>query len=178
MLNFLKKMFGRKDPKTDQPQNNADNIIQTIEMKTVDDMLVLLKKDHYNEGYVTALKVPDKKMGDISLEAIKAKYLGYIQQIENHYVDRRKQMEKVKALNDGNGMHDLVHENDKVIETIDSEMEVLARIREDVLNETENGYFQLVIKSFWRGFYTGMYDVLQGKIISGAMETGRTENNG
>ncbi len=177
MFDFFKKLFGGNNRKTEQPQNKADNIIETIEMKSVDDMLVLLKKDHYNDGYVTALKVPDKKMGEISLAAIKAKYLSYIQQIENHYVEERKKTEKIKTLNEGNGMHDLVKENDKILETIDNEMSVLAQIREDVLNETENGYFQLVIQTFWRGFYAGIYDVMQGKLISGSLDPSRKENN-
>ena len=179
MLNFFKKLLGKKSSNDESApeKDGKKTILKDIEMKHVNDILLYLKKDHYKEGYVAALKVPDKKMAEISLEAVKADYLGYIQKIENRYVERRKETEKIKMLNEANGLYDLVKENDKVLETIDSEMKILAQIREEVIHETENGYFQLVIKTFWRGFYAGMYDVLQGKVISGSMDVNRADKD-
>ncbi len=179
MLNFFKKLLGKKssNDETAPEKDGKKPIFKDIKMEHVNDILLYLKKDHYTEGYVAALKVPDKKMAEISLEAVKADYLGYIQKIENRYVERRKETEKIKMLNEANGLYDLVKENDKVLETIDSEMKILAQIRHDVINETENGYFQLVIKTFWRGFYAGMYDVLQGKVISGSMDVNRVDKD-
>ncbi len=181
MLEFFKKLFGKKSSNNETaPEKDGEKtIIKNIEMKHVDDILLYLKKDHYTEGYVTALKVPDKQMAKISLEAIKANYLGYIQKVKNHYEKRKKELEKIRMLNEGNSMYDLMKDNEKELETIENEMQVLLQIREDVIQETENGYFQFVIKTFWRGFFTGFNDVIQGKIISGSMDvssTGRQED--
>ncbi len=160
--NFFKR-FGAKNSVDDKPSADsdlfgADEIIYTVEVTDLNSILTICQKDFSQPGYAAARKVPDNAYARIILDGIKGKMLNYVQKVESIYAKKLKELEdKIEALTN-DGLQDLANTVQIDIERITEEVSRLNDIKIQIEEETENGAFMHVKKTFTAGFTRGLVE--------------------
>ncbi len=161
-LLFPKKANDEANNNRDEIQDLLGNlfrtgeIITTIEVVNLQDILTLLQRDFSKVGYDSALRLADRKHAENILDAIKGKLLNYIRKVEEIQNEEKNRLELNMNMYEHQGYLDLMKREKSLLDNLKREMEQLQEVKKQVEQETENGVFHHVKKSFFVGFERGM----------------------